>query len=223
MWLTKSVCVLLVSILLSVCVVAQTINLINSKVSDKQGDNSSRQFAFSFSGIVTKVIDGCTVEIEIKEGRRGKIQGQELEMPSNTLAYNGSKVIRLVNTKCVVTDKVVCKRAKEMLTQVVKGKLVEVFFKNYADIKKVKIVGQLIVAESGQDVGLEQLKNGLVRFCNDTEKTISESDKHKYKNAEKSAKQQKIGIWVPARYSRYQAPRLPPLRRRNIRGHRRAQ
>lgn len=194
MSIIKFINVISIFLFLSVVAVGQTTERKHGGTVIKKETTNFSAFVFSIRGIVTEVLDGCSVVVEIKEGRKGEIQGQKIEIRSGNPKFEGSLTIRLMNTKCVSKNERIV-GAEDHLKRMANNRAVEILFKSYADLKDSKITAQLVLSVDGRDLGLEQLKTGWAAYRKDKMSTLSNSDKSKYKEASKKAKREKIGMY----------------------------
>ena len=127
---------------------------------------------------VVKVTDGDTVHVLDQATKRHKIRLGGIDAPEKKQAFG--------------------KQSKKNLTQYVAGMNVEVEY-NKRDRYK-RIIGKLLL--DGQDINLQQVKDGYAWHYKYYQKDQSAKDRKLYAEAENIARAMKLGLWS--------APAKPP-------------
>ncbi len=92
-------------------------------------------------------------------------------------------------------------RSKENLTRLAAGNQVEVIFKKQD--RYGRIVGKVLVAQEGcvgscpkMDAGLRQIEAGMAWHYKQYANEQTSEDRHRYAEAEESARTKRLGLWV---------------------------
>lgn len=129
-------------------------------------------FAEELIGKVIKVSDGDTITVLDSNNQKHKIRLKGIDAPESQQVYGDISTQSLAE---LVYDK-------------------EVLVTWDKKDKYYRILGKVIV--EGNDVNYEQLKKGLGWYYKQYEKDLSDEDKQKYSEAEKSAKNYGLGLWA---------------------------
>jgi len=120
---------------------------------------------------VVKVTDGDTVHVLDRSSERHKIRLGGIDAPERKQAFG--------------------RQSTKNLAGYVAGKNVEVEYRKRDRYKR--IIGKLLLA--GQDVNLQQVKDGYAWHYKYYQKEQSEVDRMLYDLAEKDARGKRIGLW----------------------------
>ncbi len=127
---------------------------------------------------VVKVSDGDTVHVLDQAKTRHKIRLGGIDAPERKQAFG--------------------KKSTQNLTKYIAGQSIEVEYEKRD--RYGRIIGKLI--KDGQDINLQQIKDGFAWHYKYYQKEQSKLDRMLYSNAEVDAKTKEIGLWS--------APAIPP-------------
>ena len=127
---------------------------------------------------VVKVVDGDTVDVLDQSKKKHRIRVGWIDAPEKKQAFGRNSTANLA--------------------RLIAGQNVEVEYNKRGRYKR--IIGKLV--KDGQDINLQQVKDGYAWHYKSYQKDQSELDRELYAEAENRARADKLGLWS--------APAIPP-------------